>query len=291
MRYASIPLEVVHSAAFRGAEPLDRATWICLLCYCYEQESGGRIVGGRTWGDRRSQQILGVTRAEIDRYAEGLWSVEGDDLVVAHYDHAYVEQVRSGSRTGAAGGSSTSEAKVAAARMNGAKGGRPPVPRETAVKTEQVENNNPSDNPTPNPTETQNHPIKPKLDGCDGRTDMTSPPKPPAVAGQDGEGGSVTSPPKQPTKAENNAALTKLLNRLVCVTGEIATAKWAGVAIQGRARDLAEALECVEWLVKKARADGRLVEYAGDVMHLLPAWEEHRREKRRREQPAEAVAP
>lgn len=281
MRYASIPLEVIHSAAFRGAEPVDRATWVCLLAYCYEQESQGRIVGGRTWGDRRCQQILGVTRDEIDRYAVGLWAADGDDLVVSHYDHAYVEQVRQNSRQGVAGGSATSEAKAAAARANGQKGGRPVVPRETLTIPNLNPNENPSDNPTNNPTDNPNNPAKPKLDGSDGRISRTDtpPPQPPAdaVGGQPGGGGSSS---KVPTKAENTAALNKLLNRLVCVTGEVATAKWAGVAMQGDVRDLSEALECVEWLVKHARSQGVIVEYAGDVMPYLPLWKERLQAKR-----------
>jgi hypothetical protein len=290
MRYASIPLEVLHSAAFRGAEPVDRATWMCLLAYCYEQETGGRVPSCRAWGDRRWQQLIAVTKDEIDRCAEGLWHFDGEDLVVEHYDHAYVEHVRGTGRKGSAGGSATSEAKTAAARTNGSKGGRPAiVPRETLPKGTNFDskpNGNPTDNPTDNPTnnppETERNRTKPNLDGYDGRTDKTPTPQPPATAGggQPGGGGG-DQPPRVPTKAENTAALEKLLHRLVCATGPIATPKWAGVAMQGKASGLREALECVEWLVKHARAQGVIVEYAGDVMPYLPQWEDHRRAKRR----------
>ena len=280
MRYASIPLEVLHSAAFRGAEPVDRATWMCLLAYCYEQESGGRIPGCRAWGDRRWQQLIAVTKDEINRCADGLWRFEGDDLVVEHYDHAYVEHVRGSGRKGSSGGSTTSEAKAAAARANGSKGGRPAiVPRETSSvgdKSGSEPNENPTGNPTNNPPITEQNRTKPNLDGSDGRTDMTPSPQPPVnPPGPEREGGGGEGS-RPPTKEENTKALERLLHRLVCATGPIATPKWAGVAEQAGVRTLSEALECIEWLVKRARQGGVIVEYAGDVMGFLPAWRDHR---------------
>lgn len=142
MRYAFIKCEDLTGPAFRGAEPVDRATWLCLLAWCYEHENGGRIVGAKTWGDRRWQQTLAVTLKEVNREAPGLWSWEGDDLVVQHYDHAYVDQVRGDSRQGTAGGRATSPAKAEAARRNGMLGGA---------------RKEPNTNPTTNPTGTQQH--------------------------------------------------------------------------------------------------------------------------------------
>ena len=161
MRYAFIKAEDLTSAAFRGAEPVDRSTWLCLLAWCYEHENGGRIVGARQWGDRRWQQTVAVTLAEVQRSTEGLWEWDGDDLLVPLYDAAYVEQVRADSRQGATGGRATSEAKAEAARLNGMRGGRKP-------------NDNPTRNPTttqrqPNtePNEgTQNNPTNPSLSVC-----------------------------------------------------------------------------------------------------------------------------
>lgn len=287
MRYASIPLEVLHSAAFRGAEPVDRATWMCVLAYCYEQESGGRIPGCRLWGDRRCQQILAVTKAELERCSPGLWHFDGDDLVAEHYDHAYVELVRSNSRGGAAGGSVTSEAKAAAARLNGSKGGRPPVPRGTEIKTQSEVENNPTNNPTTNPTANPNNPTKPNLDGCDGLDglDIHTPASvspPPSVG---------VGPERIPTKEENTAALERLLVRWTCATGPKATPLWAGLAMQAKVRSQQEALECIAWLIQHARAQGKTVQYASDVLGYLPAWGWHRAEQIRkaRDQQRQAV--
>lgn len=144
MRYAFIKCEDLSSAAFRGAEPVDRATWLCLLAWCYEHENGGRITGAKSWGDRRWQQTVAVMLKEVQRDASGLWSWDGDDLVVGFYDHTYAEQVRADSRQGTAGGRATSQAKAEASRRNGALGGQRKEP-----------NGNPTPNPTPNPTGTQ----------------------------------------------------------------------------------------------------------------------------------------
>lgn len=148
MRYTFIKAEDLTSAAFRGAEPVDRATWLCLLAWCYEHENGGRIVGARQWGDRRWQQTVAVTLAEAQRETEGLWEWDGDDLIVPLYDAAYVEQVRADSRQGTAGGRATSEAKAEAARANARKrwhkddantdANEMPTPMPTPMPTQKV---------------------------------------------------------------------------------------------------------------------------------------------------------
>ena len=38
---------------FIGVEPVQRATWLCLMLFCAEHETGGVIAGCRQWGDRR----------------------------------------------------------------------------------------------------------------------------------------------------------------------------------------------------------------------------------------------
>lgn len=153
MQYSLLKHEVMTSPAFRGAEPIDRATWVCLLAYCDDQENGGRIIGCRTWGDRRWQQTIAVTKREVDRVADGLWYWDGDDLVVPHYDPDYVASVQVSRKQGAAGGRVSSEAKAAAARENGRKGG----PKTTKHQ--------PNTNPTPTQQNTQNEPNEPKP-GC-----------------------------------------------------------------------------------------------------------------------------
>jgi hypothetical protein len=155
MRYAFIKCEDLTSAAFRGAEPVDRATWLCLLTWCYEHENGGRIVGAKAWGDRRWQQTIAVTLNEVRREAEGLWYWDGDDLVVCFYDQGYADQVRSDSRQGAAGGRATSPAKAEAARINGKRGGPKPTQQEPNAEPNAEPNGNPTHNPTREPTGTQ----------------------------------------------------------------------------------------------------------------------------------------
>jgi hypothetical protein len=79
-----IPISVIDSAEFSGAEPLDRATWLCLMRYCCQQENGGRILECVSWGDRRWQQCCKVTLAEVRRECD-LWYWEEFNLVVAFY--------------------------------------------------------------------------------------------------------------------------------------------------------------------------------------------------------------
>lgn len=79
-----IPVEVIDSAEFSGSEPVDRATWLCLLRYCCGQENNGRILECSKWGDRRWQQSCKVTLEEVRREC-GLWYWEEFNLVVKFY--------------------------------------------------------------------------------------------------------------------------------------------------------------------------------------------------------------
>lgn len=106
MEFLWLSLRVIRGEQFVDADPVDRATWLCLLAHCADVENGGRIASCRGWKCRKWQQLCGVTAAEIGRTC-GLWSWDGDDLIVHHYPLDKESQVRS-------------------ARANGAKGGRPP---------------------------------------------------------------------------------------------------------------------------------------------------------------------
>lgn len=213
MRYTFIKAEDLTSAAFRGAEPVDRSTWLCLLAWCYEHENGGRIVGARQWGDRRWQQTVAVTLAEVQRETEGLWEWDGDDLIVPLYDAAYVEQVRADSRQGSVGGRSTSEAKAEAARINGQRGGRKP-------------NTEPNGNPTQNPTKpntepnaepndgTQNNPTNPSLSVCLSvcQSDAADAASARAAAAEDPVFGKDTPMPRATVVRERNLGDLQALN-------------------------------------------------------------------------------
>ena len=66
MNWLNIDVTALRSPEFIGAEPIARATWLCLLGYCADQENGGVIADCEQWGDRRWMQTCAVTRAEID---------------------------------------------------------------------------------------------------------------------------------------------------------------------------------------------------------------------------------
>ncbi len=142
--YLNIPLAALESDAFLGAEPVDRATWLCLLRYCFRQLNSGRIEGVAQWKNRKLEQVLAVTFDELHRgykpaveavenpaldcgkaaeklrnvkpaaggcgkfctYAEALWTFIGDDVIVKDYPFNI-------------------ERKILANRENGRKGGRP----------------------------------------------------------------------------------------------------------------------------------------------------------------------
>ena len=132
MNWINLNVTVLDSEEFLGAEPTERATWLCLLRYCVGQENGGRVPQAKEWKDRKWQQVVRVTLKEIAAKCD-LWKWEGDDLIVTYYPEdkeAEVKHLRSI-------GKQTSEAKRSAAKANGSKGGRP-----TKDQTE-------------NPTETQ----------------------------------------------------------------------------------------------------------------------------------------
>lgn len=111
MEWINLHLSTLRSEVFIGAEPVERATWLCLLGYCCGQENSGRIEACRDWKDRRWQQVAGVTRAEVMRES-GLWKWESDSLVIAFYPLEQETNLRR---------------RRATARTNGRSGGRPPA--------------------------------------------------------------------------------------------------------------------------------------------------------------------
>lgn len=120
MNWINLNITVLSSEEFLGAEPTERATWLCLLAFCCQQENGGCIEGAAEWKDRKWQQVVRVTLKEA-RSACDLWTWEGDDLVVSFYPtekEIEVQELR-------AIGKGKSETKARAARENGSLGGRP----------------------------------------------------------------------------------------------------------------------------------------------------------------------
>jgi len=93
MEWINIHSSTVNSPEFIGAEPIDRATWLCLMVYCVGQENGGRIKACADWGDRKWQQLARVTHREIRRASE-LWTWEEADLVVSFYPLDKEEEIK-----------------------------------------------------------------------------------------------------------------------------------------------------------------------------------------------------
>jgi hypothetical protein len=117
MNWLNLNIQTLDSENFLGSEPVDRATWLCLLRYCIGQENGGIIVDCSDWGDRKWQQLVRVTKKEAMRQCD-LWAWEGNDLIVWGYPVEKEDEVQQ---------------KRERAKTNGAKGGRP---KKTNVETQ-----------------------------------------------------------------------------------------------------------------------------------------------------------
>lgn len=115
MDWLNIHRSTLAAEQFLGCEPVQRATWLCLMAYCADQENGGRIEGASEWGDRKWQQVVRVTKSEVSESCP-LWSWDGGAVVVWAYP-------------------AEKEAEVRRNRENGGKGGRPPKPAGNQVVT------------------------------------------------------------------------------------------------------------------------------------------------------------
>lgn len=109
MEWLNLHTSVLDSPEVLGEEPINRATWLFLLRYCIGQENKGRICGAVSWGDRKWQQLVRVTLAEV-KADSSLWAWRGDDLEVKLYPHDKEREVKQ---------------KRISARRNGNRGGRP----------------------------------------------------------------------------------------------------------------------------------------------------------------------
>ena len=120
MNWINIQTATLRSPQFIGSDPTARGTWLAVLGYCYEQENGGKILGCIGWKDRQWQQICGVTRNEIDG-SSSLMQWQGDDLCVWSYPIETEDELKAKRAAGSKGGKARSQAKIEAARANGAK--------------------------------------------------------------------------------------------------------------------------------------------------------------------------
>jgi len=105
MNWLNIEIKTLTSSEFLGSDPIERATWLCLLRYCAQQENGGIIKDCFSWKDRKWMQLSGVICDEV-KTKSSLWKWKENDLIVWNYP---IEK----------------ELEVIANRENGKKGGRP----------------------------------------------------------------------------------------------------------------------------------------------------------------------
>jgi hypothetical protein len=120
MNWINIQTSTLRSPQFIGSDPIARGTWISVLGYCYEQENGGLIANCKGWKDRQWQQICGVTRNEIDG-ATWLMQWQDNDLIVWNYPHETEGEIKRKRESGRKGGQARTQAKIEAAKANGAK--------------------------------------------------------------------------------------------------------------------------------------------------------------------------
>lgn len=103
MEWLNLHTSVLDSPAFLGAEPRDRATWLCLLRYCIGQENSGIIDNCAEWPDRKWQQLCRVTLNEVKRKCD-LFEWLDTSLVVKMYPvekEQEVKRLRSQAKAGA----------------------------------------------------------------------------------------------------------------------------------------------------------------------------------------------
>lgn len=120
MNWLNIKTSMLRASEFIGSEPVARATWLSVITYSVEQENGGRVANCKGWKDRQWQQICGVTLDEINASSPLLvW--ENNDLLVWSYPVQKEAEIKVKREAGQRGGKAVTQAKVEAARTNGAK--------------------------------------------------------------------------------------------------------------------------------------------------------------------------
>jgi hypothetical protein len=120
MNWINIKTSDLRSREFIGSDPIARGTWVAVLGYCYEQENAGIIKGCKAWKDRQWQQVCGVTREEIDG-AKSLMNWQDDDLQIWGYPSDLEKEIKAKREAGRKGGQARTQAKIEAAKANGAK--------------------------------------------------------------------------------------------------------------------------------------------------------------------------
>ena len=84
MEWLKLELKIIRSQEYLASDPVARATWLNLICFCADKENGGVIEGCKAWKCRMWQQVCGITLAET-RIKCHLYGWAGKDLVVNFY--------------------------------------------------------------------------------------------------------------------------------------------------------------------------------------------------------------
>jgi len=106
MNWLNLEVKTRTAPQFVGSEPTKRATWLCLMLYSAEHETGGIIANVTDWGDRRWMQTCGVTKAEINTPSE-LWKTNDSDLILWGYPTEKENEVAAKREGGRKGGKKT----------------------------------------------------------------------------------------------------------------------------------------------------------------------------------------
>ncbi len=111
MEWLNLHTSTLDAPEFIGAEPCQRATWLCLQRYCIGQENGGLIPACGDWPDRRWQQLCRITKREVNDTCE-LWRWNGSNLVVWKYPTEKEHEVKQNRTNGKLGGRPTGSKSV-----------------------------------------------------------------------------------------------------------------------------------------------------------------------------------
>jgi hypothetical protein len=84
MNWLNFEMKTLTSDTFLGCDPIERGTWLCLNRYCAQQENYGVIKDCKDWGDRKWQQLCGITKEEAHRECP-LWTWHNGSIEVWEY--------------------------------------------------------------------------------------------------------------------------------------------------------------------------------------------------------------
>jgi hypothetical protein len=93
MEWLNLHTKTLDSPEFIGSDPVERATWLCLMRYCAGQENGGIIADCKAWKDRQWQQLCRVTLAEVRANCRLYWW-DGRNLRLFGYPTSKESEVR-----------------------------------------------------------------------------------------------------------------------------------------------------------------------------------------------------